>query len=124
MGLEDQFLQPTLSGCCRLIEPIFAGRGGEEENAPIPAIAPASIEQVKSTRSGHSLGSTETTAHAPQPTFAPRALDGSVGWRAATPGTQPLSANLPSAPIQCNKTQVASAMQGAPAQGRGHAILP
>jgi hypothetical protein len=40
VGHEDQFPQPRLSGCCRFVEPTFAGMGGKEEDAPKPAIAP------------------------------------------------------------------------------------
>jgi hypothetical protein len=38
MGHEDQFRPPSLSGGCRLGKATFAGMGGKEKDAPIPAI--------------------------------------------------------------------------------------
>jgi hypothetical protein len=38
LGHEDQFPPPSLSGRCRLGEATFAGIGGKEEDAPIPAV--------------------------------------------------------------------------------------
>jgi hypothetical protein len=38
MGHEERFPSPSLSGRCRLGEATFAGMGGKEEDAPIPAI--------------------------------------------------------------------------------------
>jgi hypothetical protein len=37
-GHEDRFRPPNLNGGCRLGKPTFAGMGGKEEDAPIPAI--------------------------------------------------------------------------------------
>jgi hypothetical protein len=39
-GPEDQFPPPSLSGRCGLGEPTFAGMGGKEEDAPLPAVRP------------------------------------------------------------------------------------
>jgi hypothetical protein len=38
MGHEDQLRPPTLNGGCRLGKATFAGMGGKEEDAPIPAV--------------------------------------------------------------------------------------
>jgi len=37
LGHEERFPSPSLSGRCRLDEATFAGMGGKEEDAPIPA---------------------------------------------------------------------------------------
>jgi hypothetical protein len=37
-GHEDQFRPPSLSGGCRLGKATFAGMGGKEKDAPIPAV--------------------------------------------------------------------------------------
>ncbi len=43
-GHEDQFRLPSLSGPLSVEEATFAGMGGKEEDAPIPAIRGALIE--------------------------------------------------------------------------------
>jgi hypothetical protein len=52
MGHEERFPSPSLSGRCRLGEATFAGMGGKEEDAPIPAARPLTIGRPKSTQSG------------------------------------------------------------------------
>jgi hypothetical protein len=37
-GQQDQFRPLRLSGCCWSCEATFAGMGGKEEDAPIPAV--------------------------------------------------------------------------------------
>jgi hypothetical protein len=48
-GHEDQFRPPSLSGGCRLGKATFAGTGGKEEDAPIPA---APRRRVKAAANG------------------------------------------------------------------------
>jgi len=43
-GHEDQFRPPSLSGGCRLGKATFAGTGGKERDAPIPAVRGTAIE--------------------------------------------------------------------------------
>jgi hypothetical protein len=47
-GHEDQFPPPSLNDRCRLGEPTFAGMGGNELNAPIPAVRRTRIVRLKS----------------------------------------------------------------------------
>jgi hypothetical protein len=52
MGHEDPFTRPRLNARCRLGEPTFAGMGGKEEDAPIPAAREAETEPRGSTQRG------------------------------------------------------------------------
>jgi len=41
---EDQFRPPSLNGGCRLGKATFAGMGGKEEDAPLPAVRGTAME--------------------------------------------------------------------------------
>src|SRR5947207_8631200 len=60
-GHEDQFPPPSLSGRCWFGEGTFAGMGGKEEDAPIPAIGLAAIKPSCSTQSRRSLAGGDDT---------------------------------------------------------------
>jgi hypothetical protein len=49
-GGEDEFELPSRNGRCQLGEASFAGVGGEEEDAPLPAVPCGGGQGVKSTQ--------------------------------------------------------------------------
>jgi hypothetical protein len=67
MGHQDQFTPPSLSGRRRLGKATFAGIGGKEEDAPIPAVRLPTIGRPKPTQSGSStrISSGAGTGHCP-----------------------------------------------------------
>jgi hypothetical protein len=54
IGHQDAFRPPSLNGGCRLGKATFAGIGGKEEDAPIPAVRLTTPSRLKSTHSGPS----------------------------------------------------------------------
>jgi hypothetical protein len=55
IGHEDQFVQPRLSGCCRLVEPTFVGMGGKEEDAPRTDFPALGAKLASPTQSGSAI---------------------------------------------------------------------
>ena len=52
MGHEYQFPPANLSARCGFSKQTFAGMGGKEEDAPIPAVRLTMIDRLKSTKTG------------------------------------------------------------------------
>jgi hypothetical protein len=55
VGHEDQFPSPSLNGRWWSGEATFAGMGGKEDDAPIPAVPVPTIGRLKSTLRSRSL---------------------------------------------------------------------
>jgi hypothetical protein len=70
-GHEERFPSPSLSGRCRLGEATFAGMGGKEEDAPIPAFRGGTIEPPESTLNRHSCLRQPMVGSTRKRTFAP-----------------------------------------------------